>query len=308
MSKYRGKGKGKPKPPSAADLIADLRRRAVRAQSTEECISINKMILKLERAAKKPRPKGTQPDSQKGRRLADAARVLQERIDARVPFAYSRSIPHEAPPLGDTSSPTQPIQPSPQPSPAALRQVVPTGTARTDRPTVDEMSGYRGATSIPVQSVPPPSPQPDAHQHAHQPVPPEPPTPAPMPPLRLASTPCNLEELNRLRKISADIDPGADRERNADRIKAKTLAEKAEIEAEAVRTFQEKQRREWQDQLNRPRTSLGSPGRGGLPRADYDVPEGRVCRSDQPEHRDGYFVLEEKPSNEARHNLTLKNF
>jgi hypothetical protein len=339
MSKFRGKGKGKPKPLTDEQVrraaVARLSALLEQCTDTKEACRLSAAIARL---TTKPRPKGTQPSSQKGRRDADAQRVLQDRIDARreelSAYAERRNaalpLPAEAPaqcaplsasvPLRDTPEftpeltalpppvqrPVQPslqpfLQPVPsaQPSAAALRQ------ARTDRPNQDEMANYHSIQVHKPQPVaPPPSPSLVAPLATAQP-PAQPPKPVPpMPPLLLVSTPCSLEEFERLRQMSADIDPGAERDRNADRLKA---VEKAEIEAEAVAEFQKKQKQEWRDQLNRPR--IGSPGyRGGLPKADYDVPEGRVCKTDQPEHRDGYFIEVVKETNEAAHNLTLKNF
>jgi hypothetical protein len=256
--KYRGKGKGKPKPPSAADILADLRRRALAATTTEENISILKMILKVEAAARAPRPKGTQPTSQKGIRDVRAKEVLQERKDARVPFAYSRpqAAVIEAPTsatsaahAGDTSRPIQPA--------AALERL--------------------------VEQVPEPQPQP--------------PTPQPIAPALLAQGVVGTSDDPWIIETLAKY---AER----DRLKAEQIeAEKAEakrlcagILAAATPT----------DPAPVPVRAYVAPPL--LPRADYDVPDARVCRTDQPEHKDGYWEEKVEITNEARHNLTLENF
>jgi hypothetical protein len=89
-----------------------------------------------------------------------------------------------------------------------------------------------------------------------------------------------------------------------DRLKAEQIeAEKLEI-AE----FQKTQKQDWLDQLNHPRTPSGSGSSGsgsGLSKADFDVDDTRIAKESV---RDGYFVEEIKPTNEAAHNLTLDNF
>jgi hypothetical protein len=156
----RGKGKKK------AILTPEGMREAAAARllvllenctDTKEARHLAAQIIRL---TTKPRPKGTQPDSQKGICDAHAEEVLQDRRDARVPFAYSRPIPEPSAPDvpsassagdgGDTSGAisildaSQPVVDVPSgtqphldvPSAAALRQ------AASDRPNQDEMYQY----------------------------------------------------------------------------------------------------------------------------------------------------------------------
>lgn len=317
------RGKGKPKPPlahpTAADVLADLRRRALAAQSTDECISINKLILKLEAAARGSRPKGTQPDSQKGIRDARAKELLQDRQDARTPFAYgrpqaySRPIPHviEAPtsatsavPLRDTlghplvpdapevrsahrERPVEPsVEPSPAPDPTVLIYAIAPPPADWPVP-----------VTVPQVPAPPPAP---------------PPTPPPALTPALRGTPVFMTPVPAALRAQGVVATSDDpwvieclaKYAERDRLKAEQIeAEKAEakrlcagILAAATPT----------DPAPVPVRAYVAPPL--LPRADYDVPDARVCRTDQPEHKDGYWEEKVEITNEARHNLTLENF
>lgn len=126
-------------PPSADDVLADLRRRAVAAKTTEECVSIHKTILKLEAAARPPRPHGNSPYSVRGQLAAAAVLREQERKQAATAALQQERdrrndrlpIPVETKVVAGDSTAT--------PTPAAEQQ------ARTDKPAaVDPMDVVEG--------------------------------------------------------------------------------------------------------------------------------------------------------------------
>jgi hypothetical protein len=98
-------------PPTPADLLADLRRRALAAQSTEEAILIHKMILKLERAANPPKP----------RAVAVAYEDTEAAEDARVRRIEAQTARTEAKQAAYAAAQGAPIAHKP-PTQAAVQQ------------------------------------------------------------------------------------------------------------------------------------------------------------------------------------------
>lgn len=264
----------------------------------------------IARMLRKPRPKGTQPDSYHGRRAAAADAVLVKRQAARAAQLAeyrdrknaSLPVPIEIPAViecpadtikaptsqdseprkVDTSDPVA-IPPTPLGSVAAIRQ------AAEDRPAVDEMAGYR--------------PSCEAHHPIPQPARPISPGDAVV---AVAFIP-NAEQAAILEKLAAKKEA----ERVAGRQQEQRLAaEKAADKVAAEKAAAEKEEKITADLRARDQAMLSDPNwRRTSPFAtkpDYDVAEGTIIRSDstkEQNHLDGHFVETTVHPLEGRYSL-----
>jgi hypothetical protein len=305
MKKHKHAG-GRPKGGSKAKAAAALALSALVTLMESEPDPRRKarlaaQVLKATAPPHVPRPHGAQPGSQKFERDAAQNRREQDRKDKRDAYqAEQRALQAERAARTNASLPipivsaAHAVTPMETPSTAALQQVA------TDTPVIDEFQMLQSvraqsvrAQSARAQSTPIPTP------------PPPPPPPMPpilVPPITLGSIPCTPGEFERLKQVCAEMDAQVD-----ERIRQKAAEETAEEHRreEAAYIEYQKAQKEAQDRYRR---TCPSPVPQGMPVADFDCDDSRICRSDAPEHRDGYFVLEEKPSGETRHNLTLGNF
>jgi hypothetical protein len=289
MSRTKG-AKNKPKPLTPEGVNAIRLAALVRGMQEAEARGDSALVLRfntaLQKLNTKTRPKGIQPDSYHGRRAAAEAahsKELQRRRDEYQAEQAERAVRTNASmPVPIVTEPINPMD-------VACQRETPSVATLQVRESGVEFQSRQSA-----QTPPPPTPK----------VFPTPPPPVPIlvPTITLGSIPCSPSEFERLRRISADIDAQVD-----ERIRQKAAEETAEEHRreEAAYIEYQKAQKEAQDRYRR---TCPSPVPQGMPVADFDCDDSRICRSDAPEHRDGYFVLEEKPSGETRHNLTLGNF
>jgi hypothetical protein len=114
--------------PSKASVLKSIWQRAERAKDTPLYIELVKLFEKVRLADRPPRPRGTQPDSQKGRRDAQQQAKSDAKAAARAAFGKGLAVPelstHLSPSTASDSaqSAQQAIPAQPESDAAAKKQ------------------------------------------------------------------------------------------------------------------------------------------------------------------------------------------